>query len=58
MLKVIGAVVVGVVVGAVVYDAIKKKKPTSVQEVEEKVSGTFRGFVDAFKEGYRSTGAD
>jgi len=52
VLKVFGGVVLGVFVGAVAFELLKKKSPDLLQNIERKAEE----FVEAFKEGYHSRG--
>ncbi len=52
MWKVVGGVVVGIFVGAAVFEIVQRSYPNLVRKIEDKA----RGAVDAFREGYAVPG--
>ncbi len=52
MWKVVGGVVVGIFVGAAVFEIMKRSYPNLVRDIEDKA----RNAVDAFRDGYAVPG--
>jgi len=52
MLKLLGGVVVGVFVGAMVFEILHRRNPNLLRGIEEKARRTARAAADAFDEGY------
>ena len=53
MLKVLGGVVIGVFVGAMAFEVLKRKRPGLVREIERKAEQAAQSFLDAFHDGFR-----
>lgn len=51
--KMLVGAVVGVFVGAMVFEIIHRKHPNLLESVEDKASRTARRAIDAFGEGYK-----
>jgi hypothetical protein len=52
MLKVLGGVVVGVFVGAVVFEFLNRRNPTLLRGIEDKARRTVRAAAGGFDEGF------
>lgn len=52
MFKILGAVVVGIVIGAAVDELLKSKNPDFLKGIDAKVRQGVRAIKDAFSEGY------
>ena len=52
MWKIIGGVVIGVFVGALAFELLKRKNPNLLRDIEDKAHDTATSFLDAFKDGY------
>lgn len=52
MWKIIGGVVIGVFVGALAFELLKRKRPHLIRDIEDRASKTASSFIDAFKDGY------
>ena len=55
--KIIGAALVGVIIGAAVGEAIKRQKPELPGQISAKIKKGLAGIRDAFKEGYAQAAA-
>ncbi len=51
--KLLAGVVVGVFVGAMVFEIINRKHPNLLRDVEDRAKRSARRAVDAFEDGYR-----
>jgi hypothetical protein len=51
-------VLVGVFLGAVVFEIISRKQPNIIKDVEAKAAKIVDSFVDSFKEGYQKATAE
>lgn len=58
MLKVLGGVVAGIFVGALLFEVINRKSPGLLRKVEDKARDTARAAKDAFQEGRTGRSAD
>lgn len=54
MWKLLGGVVIGVFVGAMTFEILKRRHPNLIQQIEDSAERTARSFIDSFKEGYDS----
>ena len=52
MLKILGGVVVGVFVGAVVFEFLNRRNPTLLKGIEDKARRTVRAATGGFDEGF------
>ncbi len=58
MIKVLGGVLIGVFVGAAVYELLNRRSPHVLHDMQDKAKRTVRAAVDAFSEGYHERGQD
>ncbi len=52
MMKLFGGVVIGVFVGAAVFEFLNRRSPHMLRNIEDKAKQTVRSAVDAFEQGY------
>ena len=52
MMKLLGGVIIGVFVGAAIFEFLNRKSPHLLRNIEEKAKETVRSAVDAFEQGY------
>jgi hypothetical protein len=55
MWKIIGGVFIGVFVGALAVEVVKRLRPSMITGIEDKAEKTAKSFLDSFKEGYRTS---
>jgi gas vesicle protein len=52
MMKLLGGVIIGVFVGAALFEFLNRKSPHLLRTIEDKAKETVRSAVDAFEQGY------
>lgn len=53
MLKIMGGVVIGVFVGAVAFEVLRRRRPGLIERIENRAEKTAQSFLDAFNDGFR-----
>jgi hypothetical protein len=51
--KMLAGVIVGVFVGAAVFEILNRRHPNLLRDVEDKAKGSTRRAMDAFSDGYK-----
>ncbi len=58
MMKLLGGVIIGVFVGAAVFEFLNRRSPHLLRNIEDKAKQTVRSAFEAFEQGYsRQKGA-
>lgn len=52
MMKMLGGVLIGVFVGAAMFEFLNRRSPHLLRNIEDKAKQTVRSAMDAFEEGY------
>ncbi len=52
MMKLLGGVIIGVFVGAALFEFLNRRSPHLLRNIEDRAKRTVRSAVDAFEQGY------